>query len=348
MSDVFISYSSEDRERARTLAASLQRRGWSVWWDRKIVPGQSFDLVIERELETAKCAVVLWSEQSITSDWVKNEAASAAERGILVPALIDSVKIPLEFRRKQTADLTGFDGDTSHNGFQALCDGITTAITGVATSRDISPPPPRFRWNRLWLPGVVLVIAVTLGLGLYRESRRKVAPGVVIPLKSSGSGVESATGTVSNEIFDRLNRAQWKGLEMLGQGRPEALEHIEKTLKEADEAVSSFPQQARFHELKGYLQKDVYQSPGAKNLLSDEKRRQYLVQARSSAEQALRINPDSASAHNLMGNVLYFEEDCDGAIKEYDLALRINRNEGYRSVIEGDKSAAVACATRGR
>jgi hypothetical protein len=61
--------------------------------------------------------VGLWSERSIISEWVKNEAASAAERGALAPALIDNVKIPLEFRRKQTADLIGFDGDTSQSGF---------------------------------------------------------------------------------------------------------------------------------------------------------------------------------------------------------------------------------------
>ena len=105
MTDVFISYASEDRERAREVASALETRGWSVWWDRKIVVGQPFDQVIEHELETAKCVVVLWSKDSILSEWVKNEAAVAAERGVLVPALIDNVKLPLEFRRKQTADL---------------------------------------------------------------------------------------------------------------------------------------------------------------------------------------------------------------------------------------------------
>ena len=105
MTDVFISYASEDRERARTLASSLEARGWFVWWDRKIIAGQTFDQVIEQELETAKSVVVLWSKDSVSSEWVKNEAAAAAERGVLVPALIDAVKLPLEFRRRQTTDL---------------------------------------------------------------------------------------------------------------------------------------------------------------------------------------------------------------------------------------------------
>ena len=47
---------------------------------------------------------------------------------MLVPALIGSVKLPLEFRRKQTADLIGWDGEPSHSGFQALCEGISARI----------------------------------------------------------------------------------------------------------------------------------------------------------------------------------------------------------------------------
>ena len=111
MADVFISYASEDRDRAAKLASALGERGWSVWWDRKIVAGQAFDHAIERELETARSVVALWSIHSVASEWVKNEASVASERGVLVPALIDRVKLPLEFRRKQTADLISWDGD---------------------------------------------------------------------------------------------------------------------------------------------------------------------------------------------------------------------------------------------
>jgi len=164
MADVFISYASEDRERAAKLASALGERGWSVWWDRKIVAGQTFDHAIERELETAKSVVALWSVHSVASEWVKNEASVASERGVLVPALIDSVKLPLEFRRKQTADLIGWDGDSSHGGFQSLCEGIAATMGSAAPPLTTSPKESKSDGKPSWLwPaifGVVIIVAL--------------------------------------------------------------------------------------------------------------------------------------------------------------------------------------------
>lgn len=41
MADIFLSYSSDDRGRVRPIVAALERRDWSVWWDREILPGGS-------------------------------------------------------------------------------------------------------------------------------------------------------------------------------------------------------------------------------------------------------------------------------------------------------------------
>jgi beta-lactam-binding protein with PASTA domain len=117
MNQVFLSYASEDRERARRLADAMTGRGYRVWWDRQIVPGQTFDEVIEQALDESGCVVVLWSSASVKSQWVKTEAAEAASRRILVPVRIDDVKIPLEFRRLQAADLTQWNGDAGSPEF---------------------------------------------------------------------------------------------------------------------------------------------------------------------------------------------------------------------------------------
>jgi hypothetical protein len=162
--DVFISYAREDRDRARVLADALEGRGWSVWWDRKIIAGQTFDHAIEQQLEAAGSVVVLWSEHSVASEWVRNEAAVASERGTLVPALIDTVRLPLEFRRRHAADLTRWTGDPADPEFLALCDGIASKSRAPRSpvARPIAPRDwPWSRHRRIAVfAGVVLVASI--------------------------------------------------------------------------------------------------------------------------------------------------------------------------------------------
>jgi hypothetical protein len=136
MSDVFISYASADRDRAKAIADALAEQGWSVWWDRTIPPGKEFDQVIEEALDAATCVVVLWSRASVASSWVKTEAAEAMRRKVLVPALIEDTRIPLEFRRLQAADLSQWQGESSHPEFEKFRQSIKENI------QPTSPRPP--------------------------------------------------------------------------------------------------------------------------------------------------------------------------------------------------------------
>jgi hypothetical protein len=47
MSDIFIGYANADRPGVKPLVDALQQRGWSVWWDRKISIGKTWDQVID-------------------------------------------------------------------------------------------------------------------------------------------------------------------------------------------------------------------------------------------------------------------------------------------------------------
>jgi hypothetical protein len=144
MSNIFISYSSEDRDWARRLAQALEPEGWSVWWDRKIAVGKSYQRVIEAELEAADCVIVVWSEHSVASDWVVAEAAEGRERNLLVPISIDGAKPPLVFRQIQTADLSKWDGSPSSSAFRRLADDIRPIIAESKrdeTPAPLSPPP---------------------------------------------------------------------------------------------------------------------------------------------------------------------------------------------------------------
>lgn len=112
--------------------------------------------------------MVLWSNASVSSEWVKNEASHAMEREVLVPVAIDRVKPPLEFRRRQTVDLAGWNGSATHEGFEVLCDGISAITKKTTTPRElVRPRLESFPVNRLWLAGVFAILLVVLSIAAY-------------------------------------------------------------------------------------------------------------------------------------------------------------------------------------
>ena len=110
MSDVFIPYKREEREKAHAIAEALAKRGHSVWWDVDLLPGDKFADEIEAVIRNARAAIVLWSESAISSDFVRAEASMAADRKILIPVRIDDCQPPLPFGTIHTLDLREWTG----------------------------------------------------------------------------------------------------------------------------------------------------------------------------------------------------------------------------------------------
>ncbi len=100
--DIFISYKREDVGMVRALAKELVNCGWTVWWDHDIPAGKDYDTEILNALTDAKCVIVIWSEKSIYSRNVKDEANVGLERGVLIPILVGNVKAPIGFRMIQS------------------------------------------------------------------------------------------------------------------------------------------------------------------------------------------------------------------------------------------------------
>lgn len=139
--DVFLSYASGDREHAARLAATLTRAGYAVWWDRTIPPGRVFDEVIQEAIDAARCMIVLWSRQSVQSNWVKTEAAEGAARHRLVPVLIEQVAPPIEFKRIQAANLARWEGNTDDPQYRQLEQAIARLVHGDAPPAQVLQTP---------------------------------------------------------------------------------------------------------------------------------------------------------------------------------------------------------------
>src|SRR5262245_55071479 len=93
MTDVFLSYARSDRDIARALAEQLQAEGRTVWWDAVATPGARFREEIARQLDDAKSVVVLWTPNSVRSQWVISEAQRALTQKKLVPVRTPDVHI---------------------------------------------------------------------------------------------------------------------------------------------------------------------------------------------------------------------------------------------------------------
>jgi len=161
MADIFISYASEDRERAKTLAQALEGEGWSVWWDRLIPFGKPFDEVIQENLHAARCVIVLWTHDSVASKWVRSEAAAAEERHTLVPVILDEdVQLPLAFKLLQCANLHDWEPGSDSAEYDKLLAQVRTLVeaTGAGPQPPIEQPRRRFRVKRR--SGLVLVFLV--------------------------------------------------------------------------------------------------------------------------------------------------------------------------------------------
>lgn len=204
MPEIFISYASTDLERARVLADALTNRGHAVWWDRTIPPGRVFDEVIQEAIQGARCMIVLWSVESVRSNWVKTEAAEGVARAILVPALIDDVAPPIEFRRIQSANLAQWEGDATHAEFRNLLESVDRLIKQVprgsgepANALQTHKPrsgvaPSRFSAVKSFGMGTMFALLVVGGFWLYGKAgnvatERDTAPSASKPAPAAQS-----------------------------------------------------------------------------------------------------------------------------------------------------------------
>ena len=132
MSDIFISYKSEDAARVAPLAHALQSSGLTVWWDRYLPGGENWHAQIQDALAAAKCVIVAWTQTSVGpfGDFVRDEARSAKQRNILVPIKLDPILPPLGFGEIQAIDLTRWKGKTNDPFFQDLLAAVNAKIEG--------------------------------------------------------------------------------------------------------------------------------------------------------------------------------------------------------------------------
>jgi len=122
--------------------AAIESKGWSVWWDPEINPGQEFDDQIEAEIEAALAVLVVWTPVSVVSRWVRGEAREAAERGILVPVRFDQARLPMDVRAIHTTDLDGWNADPASPVFQEVLRALSAMMARRGGQSAAAAPAP--------------------------------------------------------------------------------------------------------------------------------------------------------------------------------------------------------------
>ena len=145
MSRVFLSYTREDADAADQLAEAISTAGHDVWWDRQLSGGSRFATEIARALKEAQAVVVLWSDASIESAWVQDEAAEARDSGRLVPASLGSAKPPLGFRQFHTICLGSWTGGGDSQALDELLTSIDRTCGSDPRQQDLSAAETKWR-----------------------------------------------------------------------------------------------------------------------------------------------------------------------------------------------------------
>jgi len=115
---VFLSYAAQDEKVASLIVTALATSGVPI--SPAHPQPQPALKQVARELTSARCLVVLWSQHSVKNDLVLAEADYARTRDIVVSAVIGKPPLPLGFRDAWFANLTDWTGEANSPQFLVL------------------------------------------------------------------------------------------------------------------------------------------------------------------------------------------------------------------------------------
>lgn len=180
MASVFLSYARADAAKANRLAEALRRSGHDVWWDRQIQGGARYSKEIKSALDRAHVVLVLWSEQSVESDWVQDEAEVGRDSGRLVPVAIEPVEPPLGFRQIQTIELVRWKGRSAPRDLLEAIETLSGSTREVGKRKqlptDWTHGLPRSAW--LALAAIAALVAI---FGVWQLARDRIDGGAEMP-----------------------------------------------------------------------------------------------------------------------------------------------------------------------
>jgi tetratricopeptide (TPR) repeat protein len=287
----------------------------SVWWDRSLIAGSTYDTEIDKALTEAKAVIVIWSQAAVVSEWVRSEADEARGENKLVPVKIEDCRVPLSMRRLQTADLSTWKGERTHE-WERVLEAVKARVEGRVAR------PSRFV-RRLTLSGIAA--ALFAGLGIVANFIGVIDYAIRLTNGGAAFAVEGSRNLTGEEVSPETQ-----------EGFRDALAELARSADlRTQRALTMLERSDTREEALGALQ-GLASDQGA--AIDDQMRRtaslwrqigllrfnENPLEARAALEKARRYDPTDPTILTALG-ALYQRE---GRIAEADEAYRIVLSQG--------------------
>jgi hypothetical protein len=199
----FISYASENREKADEICAALEQRGFVCWIaPRDVRAGREYADEIIQGLERSAAVVLVLSEAANTSVFVLREVERAVSKAInVIPVRIEEITPSpgLELFISGTQWLDAFDGDWDEHMNRLARDlGDDAPPASVpATDRRSFAPQPSLR--KVYVAAALLVVAALGGFAFWSFSG---VPSVERPVSQDTGAPASVRPTAAARQVD--------------------------------------------------------------------------------------------------------------------------------------------------
>jgi TIR domain len=253
MTDIFFSYDREDKHRVQLFCVELQKMGFKVAWDQKILGGQEWEDWIFQQLMAAKAVIVFWSHDSIQSDYVRQEAKLAHKAKKLIPVYIDRLSALekarlMGFDGLQHIELINWKGDAEDAGWKALVEAIGRMITPAFVDRMMENVKSELHAERVKAQAII-IRETTLEKELSEAEHarqeamareRKTGLDLVAATSRMTEVEERATRfeTEAREVKDKLSEAEALASELKARLKEDTLKLAEREKQASKQAVA--------------------------------------------------------------------------------------------------------------
>lgn len=128
MADIVISHATEDRDRAEILGRALSAQGLKVWMYRDILGGGGDRDEVNAKIRGATRVLALWTPAGCASQWVLEEARTAAQDHRLINVELLSGLTPRAFQAGLRIDLSGWQGQRNDPSLEPVAQAIATIV----------------------------------------------------------------------------------------------------------------------------------------------------------------------------------------------------------------------------